>query len=142
MANKQKIVSVAFHVAGAAMVANGIWMVSLAVNWFFHIPADMSATGEPNGHLIRDVGIAYIVFGAGLTWCALRPATRRPVFLLVACFMSGHALGHVIEILAGLLPTSHWRTDFPLVLLPGLLFAALAFRPVWASLVGIDSSDG
>jgi len=51
------------------MMANGIWMVSRAIQWFFHIPVDMSATGEPNGHLIRDIGFAYIVFGFALNWC-------------------------------------------------------------------------
>lgn len=69
------------------MMANGIWMVSRAIQWFFHIPVDMSATGEPNGHLIRDIGFAYIVFGFALNWCALRLESRRPVFLMVSFFM-------------------------------------------------------
>ena len=117
------------------MIANGIWMVSRAIQWFFHIPADMSATGEPNGHLIRDIGFAYIVFGFALNWCAFQLASRRPVFLMVSFFMVAHALGHAVEILIGLLPTSHWWIDFPLVLFPGLFLGTLAIPRVWSSLV-------
>ena len=136
---KQKILRAFSHIVGAAMIVNGIWMVSRAIEWFFHIPVDMLATGGPNGHLIRDVGFAYIVFGSALNWCALKLESRRAVFLMVSFFMVAHALGHVIEILIGLLPTSHWWIDFPLVLFPGLILGVLAIPGVWTSLV--DDSD-
>jgi len=132
---KQQILSVFFHIVGAAMIGNGIWMVSRAIEWFFHIPVDMLATGEPNGHLIRDVGFAYLVFGFALSWCALQLKRRRAVFLMVSFFMVAHALGHIVEILIGLLPASHWWIDFPLVLFPGLILGVLAIPGVWASLV-------
>jgi len=117
------------------MIGNGVWMVSRAIQWFFHIPVDMPATGEPNGHLIRDVGFAYIVFGFALNWCALQLESRRPVFLMVSFFMVVHALGHVSEILIGLLPASHWWIDFPLVFFLVVILGALAIPGVWASLV-------
>ena len=117
------------------MLGNGMWMVSRAIEWFFHIPVDMLATGEPNGHLIRDVGFAYLVFGFALSWCALQLKRRRAVFLMVSFFMVAHALGHIVEILIGLLPASHWWIDFPLVLFPGLILGVLAIPGVWASLV-------
>ena len=132
---KQQIVRSFVHIVGTAMMANGIWMVSRAMEWFFNIPADMQATGEPNGHLIRDVGFAYIVFGFALNWCAVQLDRRRPVFLMVAFFMVAHALGHVAEIMIGLLPPSHWWIDFPLVLLPGLSLGLLAIPGVWETLV-------
>ncbi len=138
---KQQILKAIFHIVGVAMIANGIWMVSRAIEWFFHVPADMLATGEPNGHLIRDVGFAYIVFGFALNWCALQLQSRRAVFLMVSFFMVAHALGHVVEILVGLLPVSHWWIDFPLVLFPGLVLGVLAIPRVWVSLVG-DSGAG
>jgi len=123
------------------MMGNGIWMVSRAVEWFFNIPADMPATGEPNGHLIRDVGFAYIVFGYALNWCALQLENRRPVFLMVAFFMVVHAFGHVSEIIVDLLPASHWWIDFPLVFLPGLILGGLAIPRVWTSLVGDNEAN-
>ena len=139
--SKQLIVRVFVHIVGFAMMANGVWMVAGAIEWFFNIPADMPATGEPNGHLIRDVGFAYIVFGFALNWCAVRLENRRPVFLMVAFFMLAHALGHVTEITIGLLPASHWWIDFPLVLLPGLGLGILAIPRVWASAVQGNSSE-
>ena len=133
--SKQQILRNVLHFVGAVMMANGIWMVSRAIQWFFHIPVDMPATGEPNGHLIRDIGFAYIVFGFALSWFAVQLESRRAVFLMVSFFMVVHALGHAIEILIGLLPTSHWWIDFPLILFPGVLLGALAIPRVWASLV-------
>ncbi len=135
---KKKILRAVFNIVGAAMIVNGIWMVARAIEWFFHIPADMLATGEPNGHLIRDVGFAYIVFGFALSWCAFQFQSRRAVFLMVAFFMVAHALGHASEIFIGLLPASHWWIDFPLVFLPGLILGILAIPRVWESLVGVS----
>ncbi len=141
MMSKQRILRAFFHIVGVAMITNGIWMVSRAIEWFFHIPVDMLATGKPNGHLIRDVGFAYIVFGFALNWCALQLESRRAVFLMVSFFMVFHALGHVIEILMVLLPASHWWIDFPLVLFPGLFLGVLAIPSIWTSLVGDSEAD-
>jgi len=138
---KKKLLRAVLNIIGAVMIVNGIWMVARAIEWFFHIPADMLATGEPNGHLIRDVGFAYIVFGFALSWCAFEFQSRRPVFLMVAFFMVAHALGHASEILIGLLPASHWWIDFPLVFFPGLMLGILAVPSVWESLVG-DNDGG
>ncbi len=130
------MIKVVLRIVGAVMIANGVWMVARAIEWFFHIPADMTATGEPNGHLIRDVGFAYIVFGAALSWCSFELRSRRPVFLMVTFFMVAHAFGHLVEILIGALPASHWWIDFPLVFLPGLILGALALPSVWERFCG------
>ena len=142
MKPKQQILRTFIHIVGVAMIGNGIWMVSRAIEWFFQIPADMPATGEPNGHLIRDVGFAYVVFGFALNWCALQLKDRRPVFLLVSFVMVLHALGHAIEIFVGLLPASHWWIDFPLVLFPGLILGLLAIPRVWVSLLDDNNPGG
>ncbi len=120
-----------FRIGGAGMVANGFWMVFSALPWFTHMPTDMAATGHPNNHLIHDVGIAYIVFGIGLIWSASNLERCRPVYLGIMLFMTGHAIGHAIEILTGQLPPSHWWIDFPLVFLPGIILAVLAIPQVW-----------
>ena len=114
------------------MALNGLWMLMSALPWFANVPADMAATGNPNIHLIHDVGIAYIIFGLGLVWCASNLAKSRPVYLGISFFMAGHALSHVLEILLGQLPPSHWWIDIPLVFLPGIILALLAFPKLWA----------
>lgn len=126
-----KITKWFFRLGGIGLIANGLWMTFSALPWFTLIPTDMAATGHPNNHLIHDVGIAYIVFGVGLVWCASNLARSRPVYLGVMLFMTGHAAGHAIEIMAGQLPPSHWWIDFPLVFLPGIVLAVLAFPQIW-----------
>ena len=133
----QKIVVVQwfFRLVGLFMILNGAWMMLSASHWFSNIPADMIATGFANNHLIHDVGVAYFTFGVGLVWCGRHLTQCRPVYLGVTMFMVGHALGHVIEILGGHLPASHWLIDFPLVFLPGILFFILALPSVWKRVI-------
>jgi len=138
---RQNILKIAIKLIGIVMIANGLWMVARAIQWFFNIPADMPATGEPNGHLIRDVGFAYLVFGIALMWSAQRLQSRRPVLLMVSLFLTLHALGHVVEILIGLLPHSHWWIDLPLVFLPALFFLVLAIPKVWLAVAGPDAES-
>jgi len=120
-----------FRVLGTGMALNGLWMVSSALPWFNNVPADMAATGNPNVHLIHDVGLSYIIFGLGLVWCAQNLHTCKPVYIGISFFMGGHALIHLVEILAGQLPSSHWLIDVPLVFLPGIILPVLAIPKFW-----------
>lgn len=124
-----------FRIFGVVMVANGLWMVGGAFHWFYNVPAGVPDTGHPNGHLIRDVGLVYMIFGVASAWCSFGLAERRPVFLCVAAFMIGHAVDHVAEILVGALPPSHWLLDLPAVLAPGVLFAVFVHPGAWSWLV-------
>lgn len=127
----QKILLMVFRLTGVVMVLNGLWMLGHAFHWFATLPAGLADTGEPNGHFIRDVGLCYGIFGVALLWCCADLAARRAVFVMVAAFGVGHALGHVAEILTGALPHTHWLIDLPLVLLPGVLFAVFVPTPTW-----------
>lgn len=124
-----------FRIGGILMITNAFWMEFSAHHWFKNIPADLAATGEPNIHFIRDVALAYLVFGIGLYWCANNIHQCRLVFMGVALFTVGHAINHVIEILFGQLPHSHWWIDFPLVFLPGILLGVLALPQVWRKII-------
>ena len=129
--NARTVMLWVFRVGGAVMIANGTWMMLHAFNWFTTLPAGLADTGHANGHFIRDVGLCYVIFGVALLWCCKNLMERRAVFLMCAAFMAGHALGHVIEILTGALPHSHWLIDLPVVLLPGALFAAFVPNASW-----------
>lgn len=132
---RQAAVGWVLRVTGLVMLGNGLWMLAHAFHWFWNIPAALPDTGVPNGHLIRDVGLAYIVFGAALAWSTFRLAERRAVYLCATAFVLGHALVHVAEILLGALPPSHWLIDLPLVLLPGVLLGAFIHTKAWRWLV-------
>lgn len=123
-----------FLLTAAVMLANGLWMLADAFHWFRVIPAALEDTGAANGHFIRDVGLVYVVLGGALAWCMQAPAGRRAVFVIVALFMCGHALGHLAEIAVGMLPPRHLLIDLPLVLGPGLLFAVFLHPAAWRRL--------
>jgi len=94
----------------------------------------LAATGAPNSHFIHDVAAAYLTFGVGLIWCAVNLEKCRPVYLGITFFMVSHAVSHMLEMLFGQLPHTHWWIDFPLVFLPAILLSILAVPTVWRKL--------
>lgn len=123
---------------GIALVAlvslvNAVWIFGSVLHWFETIPG-VADTGLPNHHFVRDVGLVYGLFGAALLWVLRDPSPRYAVFVVATLFYLGHALGHVVEILVGALPHSHWLIDIPLVFAPGLFLATVAWPPVWRRL--------
>lgn len=129
------VLIVALWGVGLASVANGAWMIAHAWTWFTMLPG-VRDTGAVNSHFIHDVGVVYLLSGAGLVWCVRNPASARPLFVGIALFYVGHALGHVVEILVGQLPPSHWWIDLPLVFAPAALLGALALPGPWRRLAG------
>lgn len=128
------------RILAVVMIANGVWMMLGAFNWFQTIPAALPDTGPPNGHLIRDVGLAYLIAGGALLWSSLRLEQRRAAFLISTAFVTGHAMGHVVEIVLGLLPASHWLIDLPLVLAPGVFLLVFALPQGWNWLLAATRS--
>ncbi|HKW61444.1 MAG TPA: hypothetical protein VJN89_02770 [Candidatus Acidoferrum sp.] len=62
---------------------------------------------------------------------SLLPAPRhRGVVLAAAAFYALHALIHVFDLAAGLLPAHHWLLDLPGVFLPAIALAVLS-APRW-----------
>ena len=120
-----------FRIGGLVMIANAVWMAASANHWFVTIPADLAATGVANKHFIHDVAATYLTFGVALIWCGSNLQTCRPVYLCVTFFMVAHALGHILEILTGQLPQTHWWIDLPLVFLPAMALGWLALPMVW-----------
>ncbi len=125
-----------FALAG---IVNGVRMIAAPAGWWASIPG-VEHTGALNPHLVRDFGVAYVVAGAVLAWCALHPARARLAHLAVTAFMVGHAAVHVAEIMAGQLPAEHWRIDFPTVIAPALWLCILALPPVWRAATGAPAT--
>ena len=130
----QKAFTIFLKVAGMAMIANSAWMALSAHHWFMNIPADLTATGTANLHFIHDVAAAYFTFGVGLIWCSSNIEKAYPVYLGATLVMVAHGLSHVLEIITGQLPHSHWLIDLPLVFIPGFFMAILAWPTVWQKL--------
>ena len=111
-------------------LVNGAWMLSSPLSWYTYLPAAVPHTGPFNPHFVRDIGVAYLVAALGFGWCALRLGRCRPVHIGLTVFFVGHALIHLVEILAGQLPGTHWLIDAPGVFVPALLLLILAVPSV------------
>lgn len=110
---------------GATNIGNGLWMLFFAENWFNNLPVALHDTGPLNKHFVHDIGMIYLLCGIALIWCARHIRTTHYLYLSVMLFFVGHALIHVVEIIVGLLPQSHWLIDFPLVFVPAIILAYL-----------------
>lgn len=112
---------------GASGIGNGLWMLLFAQNWYDNMPVAAHDTGPLNAHFVHDVGLVYVIAGLALLWCTNNLHKSLGVYIGVLLFYVGHALIHIVEILLGLLPPSHWWIDFPLVFVPAMTLIALLF---------------
>jgi hypothetical protein len=120
-----------FWIFGLSNVANGVWMLLSPERWYHDLPAGVPDTGPLNLHFVRDIGAAFLTFGAAMCFAAERPAYRRTVIAMSAGFFGLHAAIHVYDILAGLLPPHHWLEDLPGVFVPAIILLVLSLPRWW-----------
>lgn len=119
-------------VLGLGGVANGVFMLVAPEAWYFAVPG-VTTTGAFNQHFIRDIGLIYLLLGAGLLIGAALPNLRVLLWTASAVWLSGHALFHFWEVAVGICSASAIPRDFPAVTLPAILTALLA---LWAAFEG------
>lgn len=110
---------------GAGGAANGAVMLAAPALWYDSVPG-LAHTGPFNPHFVADIGVAYLVASFALLARAWRPR-YWPAAVAGAAFMCGHAIIHVMDIVAE--RTGNVGVDVWLVIVPALLAA-------WASLPG------
>lgn len=117
---------------GLAIVlgANGLVMLFGSFWWYNAVPG-VIATGAFNPHFVRDIGMAYLVTGAGLGWWIWRPIQGWPALVGAAAFLTLHAGIHVFDASCGRSFLADTLRDFSGVYLPAILtiWLALANRP-------------
>ena len=119
------ILKTIYNLLGAICIGNGIWMLLAASNWFMNMPIAAQDTGPLNTHFVHDIGWVFVLVGMGAFWCSHRLYKCTEIHLGITLFIAGHASIHMVEILLGLLPQSHWLIDFPLVTFPALLLVGI-----------------
>jgi len=114
-----------YGIFGVGTLANGLWMLISPFTWYTKLPAAVPDTGPINFHFVHDIGVMFAVAGAGAMWCAKNLERCAPAHLMVTGLMAGHGLVHVVEIIAGKLPPSHWLIDLPSVFIPSAILIAI-----------------
>jgi len=71
---------------GAALQANGVFMLVAPDNWYFAVPG-VTTTGPFNPHFVRDIGLIFLLIGgAFLVGASLCGADLRGAYLRLANF--------------------------------------------------------
>ena len=125
-----------YLVFGLLSLINGAWMLLFPLSWYTDLPADVPHTGPFNPHFVRDLGVVFLIVGLTFGWSALNIGRSRLAHLALTAFLTGHALIHLTDILAGRLPHSHWLMDTPGVFVPALVMIVLAVPVVRRRLGG------
>ena len=123
---------IAAWILGIGLAANGLIMLAAPAGWYMAVPGVIE-TGPFNPHFVRDVGVAYLVCGAALTWFAIDRAAR-PAALAGAAFLTLHALVHLLDAAAGREQAHQLLADLPTVFLPPALAIWIAWAPFWRGL--------
>jgi uncharacterized protein YjeT (DUF2065 family) len=115
---------------GVAALANGVFMLLAPEAWYFAVPG-VTTTGSFNQHFLRDIGLIFLLIGAGILAGAFQPRQRLLLWVIPTIWLSGHALFHFWEVSVGICSASAIPRDFAAVTLPailGWLLTAWAFR--------------
>lgn len=109
-------------VALAALIAlgNGLFMLVSPLGWYEWV-GTVKATGPANGHLIRDIGLAYLTCAALLGYGARNLPMRWGSALAGAGWMALHGGLHVWEVAKGLCSVGIFWIEAPGTLGPPLI---------------------
>ena len=116
-----------FGLAGLGNLGNGLFMALAPETWYRELPAAVPDFGPFNAHFVRDIACIFIVLGAAALAAVWNRALRFSAALLLAAFSASHGLVHVFDTARGLVGPQHWLIDLPLVYVPALIYAGMAF---------------
>jgi hypothetical protein len=115
-------------VLGAALQANGVFMLVAPDSWYFAVPG-VTTTGPFNPHFVRDIGLIFLLIGGAFLVGAARPHLRVVLWAIPSIWLLGHVLFHFWEVAVGICAPSAIPRDFPAVTLPALIGIGLT---LWA----------
>lgn len=104
----------------------GAFMILWPLDWYTSLPT-VVATGPPNKHFIRDIGIAYAACGIILLYASINIHMRWLAAFAGALWLALHGILHIYEVSVGICTPAAFVADAPGVLGPPLLvFLSLA----------------
>ena len=112
------------------LIANGLFMLVAPEPWYLAVPG-VTETGPFNRHFVNDIGVAFVVAGAGAAWAAWRPERGWAALVAGTGFLLLHALIHLAEAATGHHGGADLLRDFAGVYLPALvaLLVGVRLRP-------------
>jgi hypothetical protein len=115
-----RIVQFLLALTALIALANGGFMLWNPFGWYQALPT-VKFTGPPNGHFIRDIGLAYLACALMLAYAARNPHGRWMAALAGTLWLLFHGLLHVWEVVTGVCDPAIFKQDVPAVLGPPLL---------------------
>lgn len=128
----RRAIPIVAAILGLGAVANGLFMLVDPANWYFIIPG-VTNTGPFNQHFIRDIGMIYVFVGFCFIVGAWFEQRRALLWALGTVWLAAHALFHIWEVTAGICGPRQLLIDFPNVILPPVIGAAMS---AWAHATG------
>lgn len=105
-------------------LGNGVWMRADPRLWYADLPAAAPGFGPHDEQFVRDLGGAFLAFGLGLGWAAVRSAARRPLVAIAVLSHWLHAAGPVYDTARRVVDPDDGWIDRPGVYVPARAFAA------------------
>ncbi len=117
---------------GLAALGNGVFMTFVPESWYWAVPL-VPDRGPFNQHFVRDIGINYVLIGVSFIYGAMYAKHRLPLWFVPSAWLTGHAVFHIWEVLAGICQPEALIVDFAGVTLPalagwGLMYAGYKLR--------------
>lgn len=114
-------------IVAAVLAANGGVMLFAGRWWYGAVPGVIE-TGPFNPHFVKDIGAAYLIYGAALAWRATRGGSIAALGAVTAAagFLAVHALIHVVDEISGANALGEFARDFPGVFLPAIVAVWIA----------------
>lgn len=114
-------------VLGIALGVNALAQLVAPEPWFWAVPG-VPIRGAYNPHFVRDLGLIYLAVAGGLLMGAYDVKQRLAWWFAPMFWLTGHAIFHLLEVLAGVVTTASLLEDFAGVTLPALISIALVIH--------------
>jgi hypothetical protein len=111
-------------ILGVALGLNALAQLIAPEPWFWAVPG-VPIRGAYNPHFVRDIGLIYLACAGGLLLGAYDVKRRLAWWVAPMFWLTGHAIFHVLEVVAGVVGPFSLLEDFAGVTLPALITIAL-----------------
>jgi hypothetical protein len=114
-------------ILGVVLGINALAQLIAPEPWFWAVPG-VSLRGAYNPHLVRDLGLIYLAVAGGLVIGAYDVKQRVAWWFPPMFWLTGHAIFHALEVVAGVVSSASLLEDFAGVTLPALISIALVIH--------------